>query len=166
MNKRFKLQNLFTEQKCFTGQALIITHNGASGVYAGSTDLAYEQSLTDGADIIDCSVQMSKDGIAFCMDSIDVTGDTTATATFMDRSATIPELQQPAGIFSFALSWSEIQTLKRKHLTHFQIHPHPGTFKKFCCRPSDHKITGFSSIDKPFCNQCWIPEKPCKQEYG
>ncbi|KAF5956785.1 hypothetical protein HYC85_004010 [Camellia sinensis] len=51
---------------------LIISHNGASGIYPGSTDLAYEQAIDDGADIIDCSVQMSKDGVAFCLDSADL----------------------------------------------------------------------------------------------
>ncbi|KAJ6406921.1 hypothetical protein OIU84_010438 [Salix udensis] len=102
------------------GQALIITHNGASGVNAGSTDLAYQQALEDGADIIDCSVQMSKDGVAFCLDSVDVTGDTTAAATFMSLSTTIPEIQQPAGIFSFDLLWSDIQTLQPQLTSPFE----------------------------------------------
>ncbi|KAF9680674.1 hypothetical protein SADUNF_Sadunf06G0146200 [Salix dunnii] len=102
------------------GQALIITHNGASGVNAGSTDLAYQQALEDGADIIDCSVQMSKDGVAFCLDSVDVTRDTTAAATFMSLSTTIPEIQQPAGIFSFDLLWSDIQTLQPQLTSPFE----------------------------------------------
>ncbi|KAB5552806.1 hypothetical protein DKX38_010117 [Salix brachista] len=102
------------------GQALIITHNGASGVNAGSTDLAYQQALEDGADIIDCSVQMSKDGVAFCLDSVDVTGDTTASAAFMSLSTTIPEIQQPAGIFSFDLLWSDIQTLQPQLTSPFE----------------------------------------------
>ncbi|KAI4376743.1 hypothetical protein MLD38_014470 [Melastoma candidum] len=94
------------------GQALIISHNGASGVYPGSSDLAYEQAINDGADIIDCSVQMSQDGITFCLDSADLSGATTAMPTFMSRSTTIPEIQENSGIFSFDLTWSEIQTLK------------------------------------------------------
>lgn len=98
---------------------MIITHNGASGVYAGSTDLAYQQALEDGADIIDCSVQMSKDGVAFCLDSVDLTGDTTAITSFMSLTTTIPEIQQNAGIFSFDLTWSDIQTLQRKYFQHF-----------------------------------------------
>jgi glycerophosphoryl diester phosphodiesterase len=98
---------------------LIITHNGASGVYAGSTDLAYQQAVDDGANIIDCSVQMSKDGVAFCLDSVDVTRDTTAAASFMSLSTTIPEIQESAGIFSFDLSWSDIQTLQRKLCCYF-----------------------------------------------
>ncbi|KAJ9141118.1 hypothetical protein P3X46_031693 [Hevea brasiliensis] len=91
---------------------LIITHNGASGVYSNCTDLAYQQALNDGAEIIDCSVQMTKDGMAFCMGSADLAEDTTALTTFISRSATIPEIGPNAGIYSFELTWSEIQTLK------------------------------------------------------
>lgn len=94
----------------------MISHNGASGVYPGSTDLAYQQAVDDGADVIDCSVQMSKDGVAFCSDSADLASSTTAKATFLSRAATIPEIQSKNGIFSFDLSWSEIQTLQRKLL--------------------------------------------------
>ncbi|KAL2587711.1 hypothetical protein GLYMA_13G155100v4 [Glycine max] len=94
------------------GPTLIISNNGASGVYPGSTDLAYQQAIDDGADIIDCSVQMTKDGIAFCSNSTDLTSDTTAMPKFMSRSSNVPELQPKSGIFSFDLTWSEIQTLK------------------------------------------------------
>ncbi|XP_022750227.1 glycerophosphodiester phosphodiesterase GDPDL6-like [Durio zibethinus] len=101
------------------GKALIMTHNGASGMYPGCTDLAYEQAVNDGADIIDCSVQMSKDGVVFCLDSADLTGDTTAMPTFMSRSSSIPEVQKDKGIFSFDLTWSEIQTLKPQLVSPF-----------------------------------------------
>ncbi|ERM97414.1 glycerophosphodiester phosphodiesterase GDPDL6 [Amborella trichopoda] len=91
---------------------LIITHNGASGVYAGCTDLAYKQAVKDGADIIDCSVQMTKDGFPICMTIADLTGDTTAMPSFMSRAIVIQEIQENSGIFSFDLTWEEIQTLK------------------------------------------------------
>ncbi|XP_020102403.1 glycerophosphodiester phosphodiesterase GDPDL7-like [Ananas comosus] len=94
------------------GRPLIVTHNGASGVFAGCTDLAYQQAVKDGADVIDCSVQMSKDGVAFCLDSPDLMGKTTAIASFMSRATMVPEIQQNNGIFSFDLTWSEIQSLK------------------------------------------------------
>ncbi|KAK7388347.1 hypothetical protein VNO78_23162 [Psophocarpus tetragonolobus] len=94
------------------GPTLIISDNGASGVYPGSTDLAYQQAIDDGADIIDCTVQITKDGIAFCSNSIDLSADTTAMTKFMSRSSKVPELQPKSGIFSFDLTWSEIQALK------------------------------------------------------
>ncbi|KAL3586458.1 hypothetical protein D5086_013325 [Populus alba] len=123
-NSQFSVDGLITDfpptASEAVGQALIITHNGASGVHAGSTDLAYQQGLEDGADIIDCSVQMSKDGVAFCLDSVDVTRDTTAAATFMSLSTTIPEIQQSSGIFSFDLSWSDIQTLQPQLTSPFE----------------------------------------------
>ncbi|CAA7032358.1 unnamed protein product [Microthlaspi erraticum] len=94
------------------GKALVITHNGASGDYPGCTDLAYQKAVDDGADIIDCSVQMSKDGMAFCHDSPDLTATTTAMTTFMSRATSVPEIQPTNGIFSFDLTWAEIQSLK------------------------------------------------------
>ncbi|XP_039018628.1 glycerophosphodiester phosphodiesterase GDPDL6-like [Hibiscus syriacus] len=104
------------------GKALIITHNGASGLYPGCTDLAYEQAVNDGADIIDCSVQMSKDGVAFCLDSADLTGHTSASVmpAFMSRSSSVPEVQKDMGIFSFDLTWGEIRTLKPQMESPFQ----------------------------------------------
>ncbi|CAI9098893.1 OLC1v1035623C1 [Oldenlandia corymbosa var. corymbosa] len=100
-------------------KTLIITHDGASGDYPGSTDLAYQKAIDDGADIIDCSVQMSKDGTAFCLPSVDLTGTTTATSLFLDRSTKIPEVQEKNGIFSFDLTWSEIQSLKPQVMSVF-----------------------------------------------
>ncbi|KAM7265324.1 hypothetical protein ACFE04_003007 [Oxalis oulophora] len=94
------------------GTTLIITRNGASGIYPPCTNLAYQKAIDDGADIIDCSVQMSKDGVAFCLNSADLMGDTTAVTTFISRSNTVPEIQPNNGIFSFDLTWNEIQTLK------------------------------------------------------
>ncbi|KAJ4907832.1 Glycerophosphodiester phosphodiesterase GDPDL7 [Raphanus sativus] len=92
--------------------ALVITHNGASGDYPGCTDLAYQKAVDDGADVIDCSVQMSKDGITFCHDSADLTASTNAMTTFMSRATSVPEIQPTNGIFSFDLTWAEIQSLK------------------------------------------------------
>ncbi|CAE6247020.1 unnamed protein product [Arabidopsis arenosa] len=95
-----------------SGHALVITHNGASGDYPGCTDLAYQKAVDDGADVIDCSVQMSKDGIAFCHDAADLTASTTAMTTFMSRATSVPEIQPTNGIFSFDLTWAEIQSVK------------------------------------------------------
>lgn len=91
--------------------SLIISHNGASGDFPGATDLAYQKAIEDGADIIDCSVQMSKDGIAFCSDRADLMKTTTAAALYIDRSTNVPQIQATEGIFSFDLTWSEIQAL-------------------------------------------------------
>ncbi|KAL3643240.1 hypothetical protein CASFOL_014055 [Castilleja foliolosa] len=92
-------------------QALIISHNGASGDFPGATDLAYQKAIEDGADIVDCSVQMSKDGIAFCSDRADLMKTTTAATLFIDRSSNVPQIQTTDGIFSFDLTWTEIQSL-------------------------------------------------------
>ncbi|KAF8074396.1 hypothetical protein N665_1104s0004 [Sinapis alba] len=94
------------------GNTLVITHNGASGDYPGCTDLAYQKAVDDGADVIDCSVQMSKDGMAFCLSSTDLIPTTTAMTTLMSRATSVPEIQAKNGIFSFDLTWAEIQSLK------------------------------------------------------
>ncbi|KAL6555143.1 hypothetical protein OROGR_006401 [Orobanche gracilis] len=93
-------------------KSLIISHNGASGDLPGATDLAYRKAIEDGVDIIDCSVQMSKDGIAFCSDRADLMKTTNAATLFMDQSTNVPQIQATDGIFSFDLTWSEIQSLK------------------------------------------------------
>ncbi|KAL5098135.1 hypothetical protein RYX36_002462 [Vicia faba] len=79
----------------------------------GSTNLAYQQAIDDGADIIDCSVQMTKDGISFCSNTADLMADTTAMTKFMSRTSNVPEIQPNSGIFSFDLTWNEIQSLQR-----------------------------------------------------
>lgn len=101
---------------------MIISHNGASGDYPGATDLAYEKAIEDGADIIDCSVQMSSDGVAFCSDRADLMKTTTAATLFMDRSTNVAEIQSTDGIFSFDLTWSEIQSIRRKLHIHFSTY--------------------------------------------
>ncbi|XP_042048320.1 glycerophosphodiester phosphodiesterase GDPDL6-like [Salvia splendens] len=93
---------------------LIISHNGASGDIPSSTDAAYNKAVADGADAIDCSVQMSKDGVAFCSDRADLMKTTNAAALFIERSKNVKEIQSADGVFSFELTWNEIQTLKPK----------------------------------------------------
>lgn len=128
---------LYTSSYFDAGRPLIITHNGASGVFAGCTDLAYQQAADDGADILDCSVQMSKDGVVFCLDSADLMGHTTAIKTFMPRATVVPEIQKENGIFSFDLTWSEIQSLKRKEFTLLTL-----------CLPMTLKCKGFMYINQ------------------
>lgn len=96
----------------------MISKNGASGDYPGCTDLAYSKAIKDGADIIDCSVQMSLDGIPFCLNSVDL-GESTniVQSPFRNRSATVTEIGPLSGLYSFSLTWSEIQTLRRKFLS-------------------------------------------------
>ncbi|XP_026438319.1 glycerophosphodiester phosphodiesterase GDPDL4-like [Papaver somniferum] len=91
----------------------VISHNGASGMFPGCTDLAYNQAIADGANFIDCPVQMTKDGVPVCLTSINlIEGTAVAQSTFGSLSVNIPEIQKNPGIFTFNLTWEEIQTLK------------------------------------------------------
>ncbi|KAL3007028.1 hypothetical protein AAZX31_08G313000 [Glycine max] len=106
---------------CFSGlgenakrqvDTLVITKYGASGDNPACTDLAYNQAKSDGADVLDCPVQMSKDGIPFCLSSIDLLESTTVADTqFKNRATTILEIKFRSGIYTFSLTWDEIKTL-------------------------------------------------------
>ncbi|KAI5404780.1 hypothetical protein KIW84_051805 [Lathyrus oleraceus] len=66
-------------------KTLIISKFGASGDYPACTNLAYNNAISDGADVLDCPVQISKDGIPFCLSSIDLLDSTTVAQTsFID----------------------------------------------------------------------------------
>lgn len=96
-------------------ESLVITKYGASGDYPACTDLAYKKAKLDGADVLDCPVQMSSDGIPFCSSSIDLLESTTVADTkFKSRVTTIPEIKYGSGIYTFSLTWNEIKTLTRK----------------------------------------------------
>ncbi|EEF33338.1 glycerophosphoryl diester phosphodiesterase, putative [Ricinus communis] len=91
---------------------LVISKNGASGDYPGCTDMAYQKAISDGADVIDCPVQMSKDGIPFCLSTINLIDSTKVAQTnYGSLAANIPELEKGSGIYTFNLTWSQIQTL-------------------------------------------------------
>ncbi|KAK8527154.1 hypothetical protein V6N13_085008 [Hibiscus sabdariffa] len=92
---------------------LVISNNGASGDYPGCTDMAYEKAIEDGVDVLDCPVQITKDGTPICLGAINlIDGTTVIRSGFSNLTTTIPELMQGSGIFTFNLSWSDIQTLE------------------------------------------------------
>ncbi|CAO2211420.1 unnamed protein product [Urochloa humidicola] len=98
------------------GEPLVISHNGASGDYPDCTDLAYHSAINDGADVIDCPVQVTSDGVLMCMSSINLLDTTNVQrTTFSTRASTISEIQATPGIFTFNLTWGDINsTLKPK----------------------------------------------------
>uniref|UniRef100_A0A6V7QXH6 glycerophosphodiester phosphodiesterase n=1 Tax=Ananas comosus var. bracteatus TaxID=296719 RepID=A0A6V7QXH6_ANACO len=92
------------------GKPVIISHYGASGDYPDCTDLAYQKAVRDGADIIDCPVQVTQDSILICMSSINLMDDTNVANTqFRSRVSVVPQIQSTPGIFTFNLTWDEIQ---------------------------------------------------------
>ncbi|KAG2682454.1 hypothetical protein I3760_11G192500 [Carya illinoinensis] len=103
-------------QRCFTTrEPLVISRCGASADYPGCTNLAYTQAITDGVDVLDCPLQLAKDGTPFCLSSINLLDSTTvAESSYSNFTTSIPEIQDDCGIFTFSLTWSQIQELKRK----------------------------------------------------
>ncbi|RLM64643.1 glycerophosphodiester phosphodiesterase GDPDL3-like [Panicum miliaceum] len=103
------------------GKPLIISHNGASGDYPGCTDLSYQKAVDDGADVIDCPVQLTKDGVLVCMSSVNLMDDTTvARSQFASQTAVIKDIQSVPGVFTFNLTWDDIvKNLRPKISTPF-----------------------------------------------
>lgn len=105
------------------GNPLIISHNGASGDYVGSTDIAYQAAIRDGADYIDCSVQITKDGVPFCRESPDLmvgTAISSDSTYFPSLVKSIPDIQSKKGIFTFDLTWADIQGLQKNIYSPFE----------------------------------------------
>ncbi|KAJ7960857.1 Glycerophosphodiester phosphodiesterase [Quillaja saponaria] len=95
-----------------TVKTLVISKYGSSGDYPACTNLAYEKAISDGVDVLDCPVQMSKDGIPFCLSSVNLIDSTTiAQSSFLNLSTTIPEIHSGSGIFTFSLSANDIKSL-------------------------------------------------------
>lgn len=93
----------------------IISSKGASGDYPGCTDLAYQKAVSDGVDILDCPVQITKDRIPICLGSIDLRNSTNAAQSqFSNLAKSNPDLNIENGIFVYDLTWSQIQTLTCK----------------------------------------------------
>ncbi|XP_020204465.1 glycerophosphodiester phosphodiesterase GDPDL4 isoform X1 [Cajanus cajan] len=91
---------------------LVISKYGASGDYPPCTDLAYEKAISDGVDILDCPVQMAKDGIPFCLSSIDLIESTNVVrSSFSKLGKIIPEIKSSNGIYTFDLAWNDIKSL-------------------------------------------------------
>ncbi|KAG9443602.1 hypothetical protein H6P81_014942 [Aristolochia fimbriata] len=92
---------------------VIVSNHGASGFYPGSTDLAYQKAVEDGADVIDCSVQITSDGVPVCLDSIDLlTGTNVAQSRLYARLTKVRDVQATNGVFAFNATWTEIKGLK------------------------------------------------------
>jgi glycerophosphoryl diester phosphodiesterase len=92
---------------------LVISSEGASGDYPGCTDMAYEKAVSDGADVLDCPVQISNDRIPFCLGSINLRDRTNvAQSDFSNLTTNNPDLNIDNGIFAYDLTWSQIQSLK------------------------------------------------------
>lgn len=97
-----------------SAKPLVISKYGASGDYPGCTDLAYRKAIEDGVDVLDCPVQMSKDGTPFCLSSINLIDSTNVAQTaFSNLTTGIPEIKTGTGIFTFSMAWNDIKTKLR-----------------------------------------------------
>eukprot|EP00245_Coleochaete_scutata_P017600 TRINITY_DN871_c0_g1_i1.p1 TRINITY_DN871_c0_g1~~TRINITY_DN871_c0_g1_i1.p1 ORF type:complete len:1078 (+),score=196.12 TRINITY_DN871_c0_g1_i1:58-3234(+) len=92
---------------------VVMSHFGASGVYPGSTALAYVKAINDGADYIDCDIQISKDKVLFCRDELNLRKTTDGYQRFSARFTSININGGIAnGLYGHTLLWDEISTLR------------------------------------------------------
>ncbi|KAL6971050.1 glycerophosphodiester phosphodiesterase [Sarracenia purpurea var. burkii] len=84
---------------------------GPSGDYPGCTDLPYQHAISNGADVLDCPVQRTKNGIPVCLGPIDLMDNTlVAQSMFNNITRHVPKHRVVSGIFTFDLTWSETRT--------------------------------------------------------
>ncbi|KAG6546300.1 hypothetical protein Mapa_012341 [Marchantia paleacea] len=91
----------------------IITHNGNSGDYPGCSLPAYTSAIAMGVDYIDCPVQITKDGVLICRESPDLilsTNVASVPSLFQQYLKSYPELDDGGGVFTFDLTWDEINS--------------------------------------------------------
>lgn len=96
---------------------LIISHNGASGDFPGCTLPAYAAAINYGADYIDCTVQITSDGVAICRENADLLLSTNIFANqilYQQYAQIYPDLQPNRGVFAFDVPWADVSTLKGK----------------------------------------------------
>ncbi|CAA6661575.1 unnamed protein product [Spirodela intermedia] len=93
-----------------SGKPVVISYGGAGGMFPSCTDLAYKKAVEDGADYIDCPVQVTEDGVLVCLPDIDLfSGTTISKSSFRTRISTIPGIKSTPGAYTFNFTWEEIQ---------------------------------------------------------
>ncbi|CAH1431162.1 unnamed protein product [Lactuca virosa] len=102
-NGRFSVDGVLSDNPVTPSTAFsCFSHIGKKHSQPGSSDSAYKKVVSDGADIIDCLVQMTSDGVAFFLGDINLLERTTvAESDFGNLSSSVPELQSGNGICLF-----------------------------------------------------------------
>jgi glycerophosphoryl diester phosphodiesterase len=72
---------------------LVIAHRGASAVAPEHTFAAYDRAVADHADVVECDLQLTKDGVLVCMHDTTVDRTTGGTATGRVDSFTLAQLR-------------------------------------------------------------------------
>ncbi|XP_024364642.1 glycerophosphodiester phosphodiesterase GDPDL7 isoform X2 [Physcomitrium patens] len=92
---------------------IIIAEDGASGDLPGSTMAAYLKAIDDGADYIECKVQITSDGVPICRDGENLLNNTnigSSQAKLEKYYTAYPDFGY--GVFSFDVPSTEIQNLR------------------------------------------------------
>jgi len=123
-----------------TKRPLTIAHRGASGVLPEHTIRAYEQSIEDGADYIECDVTLTKDQVPICNHEnyLSPTTDVADRPEFADRrrTLTIPGAGTFNDWFAIDFTRAELKTLRKKQARSYRDQTFNGmydipTFEEF-----------------------------------
>lgn len=127
-----------------TSRPLILGHRGASGSYPEHTSLGYEKGAQEGADVIECDVEVTKDLQLVCSHEswIREVCDVGSHPEFYDRRNTYTiddddpnfdwnDKGEITDYFTFDLTLQELQTLKRKQVQPFRNPYYNGKYS-FC----------------------------------
>lgn len=90
-----------------------IGHRGACGVFPEHTMGSYKRAVEDGADFVECDIVPTKDCVLICRHEPELNLTTNAAQYFSNKVATYEiDGANVTGIFSFDLTWKEIQQLR------------------------------------------------------
>lgn len=115
-----------------TGRPLIIAHRGSSGMYPEHTALGYREAAKQGADLIECDLEITKDLHFICAHEPYLSKTTDIATKFgTDRKATYnmddddPNFDwndkgEVTDYFSFDFTLAELQTLKKYQANDFR----------------------------------------------
>jgi len=86
---------------------LVIAHRGSSGVLPEHTVEAYRRAISDGADVIECDVTLSRDLVPVCLheNRLQTTTDVADRPEFADRNRSVavsPQVLRQIHIFTLA----------------------------------------------------------------
>jgi len=80
-----------SHDKLLLERPLVIAHRGSSGVLPENTVEAFQRAISDGADVIECDVTLSRDLVPVCLheELLQVTTDVANRSEFTDRRRSI-----------------------------------------------------------------------------
>lgn len=118
-----------------SSRPLVIAHRGASGVLPEHTVEAYRRAVSDGADVIECDVTLSRDLVPVCLhdEALSETTDVAERSEFSGRIRSITVSVHGRQVtlrdwFAFDFTVAELKTLRKRQRFDFRDQSFNGRF--------------------------------------